>query len=983
MRPLSERSGLEPTITNSLTDRSSDTTENSTTPSYVFVRAHDSEVQTVIAQIIKDQINPNTDGYTFTLDELKQAFEIYNEDEKSTDKKYTQFNLPSAYAIMLSDKDVVPRVYYGDLYTDNGQYMATKTPYYDAITSMLKARIKYVAGGQSMKISYVLGTEHMAASDYRGVLASVRYGLGAMTANDTGDELTRTSGMAVITSNSPNLILNSDEKITVNMGAAHKNQAYRALLMTTDDGIATYDTDADTPSSLIKYTDENGNLTFDSTEIKGYSNPQVSGFLAVWVPVGASDDQDVRTESSDATNTDGQTYHSNAALDSQLIYEGFSNFQDFVESDSQYMNKVVAQNTDLFKSWGVTSFELPPQYVSSTDGTFLDSIIQNGYAFSDRYDIAMSKNNKYGSKQDLVDALKALHKSGIQAIADWVPDQIYSLPGEEVVTATRVNNYGIYRDGSQIKDTLYVANTKSKDDYQQEYGGAFLEMLKANYPSIFDRVQISSGEKIDGDTKITNWKAEYFNGTNILNRGAEYVLHDGSTNQYYNVNESGGNLPFQLTLGTVPGFYQASDGSIHYRTSNGNDAINTLITDENGNLYGFDANGKLLIGEFTIDNNSYYALQNGLVVHNAIVEKTDANGETTYSYYNKFGILYDTPGYFQDVELGKWRYILPNKTLAVGLIKLDDGNYQYFDIDGYQIKGAMVDGRYFDANSGNALRNQFSNIDGNWYYFGDDGKYLTGLNKVGDQTLYFDAEGKQVKGDFATVDGKLMYFDLYSGDATYSMFRLINGNWYYFDETGNAVRGFYDMYIYHYYFDPQTGIQSKGKFTTLENGQVIYTDPNSGDIIMNQLKEIDGKLYSFDKQGYMLRNQFEEVNGSWYYFTDDGSAATGSQTINGQQLYFDENGRQAKGIIVTDNDGRKQYYDVDTGDLVKNRFIEYDGSWYYFGSDGYAVTGLRRINRQTLYFRSDGTQVKGDWVQLPNGRYAYFDKDTGNLKYKI
>ena len=386
------------------------------------------------------------------------------------------------------------------------------------------------------------------------------------------------------------------------------------------------------------------------------------------------------------------------------------------------------------------------------------------------------------------------------------------------------------------------------------------------------------------------------------------------------MNESGGDLPFQLTLGTVPGFYQASDGSIHYRTSNGNDAINTLITDENGNLYGFDANGKLLIGEFTIDNNSYYALQNGLVVHNAIVEKTDANGETTYSYYNKFGILYDTPGYFQDVELGKWRYILPNKTLAVGLIKLDDGNYQYFDIDGYQIKGAMVDGRYFDANSGNALRNQFSNIDGNWYYF---------------------------------------------------------------DETGNAVRGFYDMYIYHYYFDPQTGIQSKGKFTTLENGQVIYTDPNSGDIIMNQLKEIDGKLYSFDKQGYMLRNQFEEVNGSWYYFTDDGSAATGSQTINGQQLYFDENGRQAKGIIVTDNDGRKQYYDVDTGDLVKNRFIEYDGSWYYFGSDGYAVTGLRRINRQTLYFRSDGTQVKGDWVQLPNGRYAYFDKDTGNLKYKI
>jgi len=68
-------------------------------------------------------------------------------------------------------------------------------------------------------------------------------------------------------------------------------------------------------------------------------------------------------------------------------------------------NKVIAKNVNLFKEWGVTSFELPPQYVSSQDGTFLDSIIQNGYAFEDRYDMAMSKNNKYGSLKDLLNAL--------------------------------------------------------------------------------------------------------------------------------------------------------------------------------------------------------------------------------------------------------------------------------------------------------------------------------------------------------------------------------------------------------------------------------------------------------------------------------------------------------------------------------------------------------------------------------------------------
>ena len=70
-----------------------------------------------------------------------------------------------------------------------------------------------------------------------------------------------------------------------------------------------------------------------------------------------------------------------------MIYEGFSNFQDFVKEDSQYTNKLIAANADLFKSWGITSFEIAPQYVSSKDGTFLDSIIENGYAFTDRYDL--------------------------------------------------------------------------------------------------------------------------------------------------------------------------------------------------------------------------------------------------------------------------------------------------------------------------------------------------------------------------------------------------------------------------------------------------------------------------------------------------------------------------------------------------------------------------------------------------------------------
>lgn len=34
------------------------------------------------------------------------------------------------------------------------------------------------------------------------------------------------------------------------------------------------------------------------------------------------------------------------------------------------------------------------------------------------------------------------------------------------------------------------------------------------------------------DEKITKWSAKYFNGTNILGRGAYYVLKDWASNDY-------------------------------------------------------------------------------------------------------------------------------------------------------------------------------------------------------------------------------------------------------------------------------------------------------------------------------------------------------------------------------------------------------------------------------------------------------------------
>ncbi|RSI33102.1 Glucosyltransferase-SI precursor [Streptococcus sanguinis] len=961
MRKLSIRSGVEPTITNSLNDRSTEKKNGERMANYIFVRAHDSEVQTVIADIIRENINPNTDGLTFTMDELKQAFKIYNEDMRKADKKYTQFNIPTAHALMLSNKDSITRVYYGDLYTDDGQYMEKKSPYHDAIDALLRARIKYVAGGQDMKVTYMGVPREADKWSYNGILTSVRYGTGANEATDEGTAETRTQGMAVIASNNPNLKLNVWDKLQVNMGAAHKNQYYRPVLLTTKDGISRYLTDEEVPQSLWKKTDANGILTFDMNDIAGYSNVQVSGYLAVWVPVGAKADQDARVTASKKKNASGQVYESSAALDSQLIYEGFSNFQDFATRDDQYTNKVIAKNVNLFKEWGVTSFELPPQYVSSQDGTFLDSIIQNGYAFEDRYDMAMSKNNKYGSLDDLLNALRALHSVNIQAIADWVPDQIYNLPGKEVVTATRVNNYGTYREGAEIKEKLYVANTRTNGtDYQGKYGGAFLDELKAKYPEIFERVQISNGQKMTTDEKITKWSAKHFNGTNILGRGAYYVLKDWASNEYLNNKNGEMVLPKQLVnKKAYTGFVSDASGTKYYSTS-GYQARNSFIQDENGNWYYFDKRGYLATGAHEIDGKQVYFLKNGIQLRDSLRE--DENGNQYY--YDKTGAQVLNRYYTTDGQ--NWRYFDAKGVMARGLVTMG-GNQQFFDQNGYQVKGKIArakDGklRYFDKDSGNAAANRFAQGDNpsDWYYFGADGVAVTGLQKLGQQTLYFDQDGKQVKGKIVTLaDKSIRYFDANSGEMAVGKFAEgAKNEWYYFDQAGKAVTGLQKIGQQTLYFD-QDGKQVKGKVVTLADKSIRYFDANSGEMAVGKFAE--------------------GAKNEWYYFDQAGKAVTGLQKIGQQTLYFDQNGKQVKGQLVTLADKSIRYFDANSGEMAANKFVEgAKNEWYYFDQAGKAVTGLQQIGQQTLYFDQNGKQVKGKIVYV-NGANRYFDANSGEM----
>ncbi|WP_296227417.1 glycoside hydrolase family 70 protein, partial [uncultured Lactobacillus sp.] len=144
------RDNISNLATNSIVNRQNDVTENEATPNWSFVTNHDQRKNLINRLIIKD--HPGIAyimGSAYKAEYANQAWQEFYADQKKTDKQYAQYNVPAQYAILLSNKDTVPQIYYGDLYNETAQYMQEKSIYYDAITTLMKARKQFVSGGQT------------------------------------------------------------------------------------------------------------------------------------------------------------------------------------------------------------------------------------------------------------------------------------------------------------------------------------------------------------------------------------------------------------------------------------------------------------------------------------------------------------------------------------------------------------------------------------------------------------------------------------------------------------------------------------------------------------------------------------------------------------------------------------------------------------------------------------------------------------------
>ena len=326
--------------------------------------------------------------------------------------------------------------------------------------------------------------------------------------------------------------------------------------------------------------------------------------------------------------------------------------------------------------------------------------------------------------------------------------------------------------------------------------------------------------------------------------------------------------------------------------------------------------------------------------------------------------------------------------------------------------------------------NHYVNIKGNWYYVGSDGAFVKGRKVINGAQVYFDKDGKQVKGKFVTESGDVSdsgihYYDKDTGALIKGGYFTDGGYWYYADDQGNLLSGEHTINGIKVYFNPKTHRQARN---TIENG--YYYDKEIGAphaVPRNQFIDLDDGLYYFDSEGKPLTGK-QMIDGKEYYFRKDGSARRGDFDFFGTGPYYDKktgaavykaglvevgnghwcyiNDKSQKLLYLQNIDGKLYYFEnfraiyYTSGYLAKDKVLspeaeDYDRhrgttaaevvksepyAYYYFDADTGAAVTNQFINWRgnTYYFGADGKALVFD--QIIDGKHYYFDEQGKQVK---
>ena len=205
--------------------------------------------------------------------------------------------------------------------------------------------------------------------------------------------------------------------------------------------------------------------------------------------------------------------------------------------------------------------------------------------------------------------------------------------------------------------------------------------------------------------------------------------------------------------------------------------------------------------------------------------------------------------------------------------------------------------------------------------------------------------------------------------------------------------------------EPQAQVQPRAVVAVnqwIRNGNRWWYRHADGSYTTNGWEVINGAWYYFDGAGWMITG-WVKLSGTWYYLTGSGAMATGWIQVGGTWYYMNASGAMVTDTWIGDNyvDGsgawvqgktRAQAYWVqnnggwlyvqENGSYAKSTWKTIDGKEYYFGADGYMVTGWLKQGSTWYYLKPTaknsaekvGEKAYNYWVGTAGIGGYYIDK---------
>lgn len=319
-----------------------------------------------------------------------------------------------------------------------------------------------------------------------------------------------------------------------------------------------------------------------------------------------------------------------------------------------------------------------------------------------------------------------------------------------------------------------------------------------------------------------------------------------------------------------------------------------------------------------------------------------------------------------------------------------DGVRYYFDGSGWMVTGWLQLGGtwyYFAGNGAN--QTGWQQIKQKWYYFNEDGSMAAStwiddcyVNrdgawvergqwiKSGSRWWYRNVDGSYIQSDWQTIDGERYYFD--EDGWMLSGWLQLEDDWYYLDGSGALCIDWVKLKDIWYYLDGE----NQGRMVkdwNLINDVWYYFDENGGMaentwIGTDYVDETGACIYSLtEEEGWV------QLGTRWVYNNGDGTLAKAAwKTIKDAEYYFDEDGWMVTGWLLQNG---SWYYLKDSGAKAYSYWVGTQGTGgYYIGSDGIMLSSTTcNLNGVTYTFNASGkcTGTSAEYVVVSENGKSY------------